>query len=96
MRVNEGAAFLRQFIDVGGGRFSIGVIALDIAAATYAVFQTTLGDIGSEDFSTWLAAEGLERDASKPHFDFHPPGTTEAFNGGEDPVISVWIPAKHK
>jgi len=73
-----------------------GVVALDIAAATYAVFQTTVGDIGSEDFTTWLAAEGLERDASKPHFDFHPPGTTEAFNRGEDPAISVWIPAKRK
>ena len=73
-----------------------GVIALDIAAATYAVFQTTLGDIGSEDFATWLPTEGLESDASKPQFDFHPPGTTEAFNRGEDPAISVWIPAWRK
>ncbi len=68
-----------------------GLVAVDIAAADYAVFDTTVGAIGSEDFTTWLPEYGLRPEAGAPRFDFHPPGTHEL----SDP-ISVWIPVSRQ
>ncbi len=71
-----------------------GWVMRDIPAAEYAVFETSLREIGEtsgEALSKWLPDSGFEQDTSKLRFDFHPPGTK-----GQDSPVSVWIPVKRR
>lgn len=71
-----------------------GWVTRDVPAANYAVFRTTLRDVGSATeyaIDEWLPRSGYELDAGKPRFDLMPPGTT-----GPDSPVSVWIPVKAK
>ena len=71
-----------------------GWVMRDIPAAEYAVFETTLREIGEtsdEALSRWLPDSEFEQNTSKPRFDFHPPGTK-----GQDSPVSVWIPVRRR
>jgi predicted transcriptional regulator YdeE len=62
----------------------------EVPAATYAVFDTTLRDIGeATEFALdrWLPGAEYRYDGDAPRFDYMPPDTS----GPETPV-SVWIP----
>jgi predicted transcriptional regulator YdeE len=66
----------------------------EVPAAAYAVFETTLRDVGdATDYALrqWLPNPGWELDAAKPRFDLMPPDV----QGPESPV-SVWIPVRRK
>ena len=101
-----GVFFNTRGTDLTGGRYLAGMavkldtpvpkgwVVRDIPAGEYAVFDTSLRDIGEtsdEALSVWLPDSDLEQDTSKPRFDFHPPGTT-----GQDSPVSVWIPVKRR
>ncbi len=101
-----GVFFNTSGTDLMGGRYLAGMaveldapvpkgwVTRDISAAEYAVFDTSLGDIGETSdnaLSKWLPDSGFEQDTSKPRFDFHPPGTK-----GQDSPVSVWIPVKER
>ena len=65
-----------------------------VPAAEYAVFESTLGDVGNATFyglTQWLPKSDYERDFPKPRFDLMPPDTT-----GQDSPVSVWIPVRRK
>jgi len=69
-------------------------IVREIPAAQYAVFKTTLaqiGDITDRALVRWLPEAGYEHDYPKPHFDFMPPEATRA-----DSPVTVWIPIRHR
>ncbi|GMQ79505.1 MAG: hypothetical protein BMS9Abin02_2102 [Anaerolineae bacterium] len=71
-----------------------GWVTRDIPAAEYAVFDTSLREIGetsNKALSKWLPGSKFEQDTSIPRFDFHPPGTK-----GQDSLVSVWIPIKRR
>lgn len=71
-----------------------GWVIRDVPAAEYAVFDSTLGDVGdaTEDALTrWLPGSEYELDGPKPRFDLMPPETT-----GQDSPVSVWIPVRRK
>ena len=66
----------------------------EIAAARYAVFETTLAQIGDATdhaLARWLPEAGYEHDNPRPHFDFMPPEATHA-----DSPVTVWIPIRHR
>jgi len=68
-------------------------VVREISAARYAVFETTLAQIGDttdQAFARWLPGAGYEHDYPKPHFDFMPPEATRA-----DSPVTVWIPIRH-
>ena len=71
-----------------------GWVIREIPAAEYAVFETTLRDVGDaseEALSHWLPNSDFEQDTSKPRFDQMPPDTS----GPESPTW-VWIPIERK
>jgi predicted transcriptional regulator YdeE len=71
-----------------------GWVIKDVPAAEYAVFESTLRDVGDATYyglNEWLPKSGCERDFPKPRFDLMPPGTT-----GQDSPVSVWIPVRQK
>ena len=71
-----------------------GWVIRDIPAAKYAVFDTTLRDIGEATeyaLREWLPGSGYELDTPKPRFDLMPSDTLAP----ESPV-SVWIPVREK
>ena len=71
-----------------------GWIVREVPAAVYAVFETTLRDVGSateHGLIRWLPKSGYELDSPKPRFDLMPPDTT-----GPDSPVSVWIPVRKK
>ena len=65
-----------------------------IPAARYAVFETTLAQIGDttdQALVRWLPETGYEHDYPRPHFDFMLPEATRA-----DSPVTVWIPIRPK
>jgi predicted transcriptional regulator YdeE len=71
-----------------------GWIMREVPAAEYAVFETTLEDVGDAAeyaLDEWLPSADYEYDGDKPRFDLMPPGTT----GPASPVF-VWIPVLTK
>jgi len=75
----------------GGAVAPEGWVVREIPAADYAVFDTTLRDIGDATefaLNRWLPGSDYLYDGDKPRFDTMPPDTS----GPETPV-SVWIPA---
>jgi len=71
-----------------------GWVLRDVPAAEYAVFETTLRDVGDATeygLSQWLPKSDYERDFPKPRFDLMPSDTT-----GQDSPVSVWIPMRRK
>ncbi|NQT52299.1 GyrI-like domain-containing protein [bacterium] len=71
-----------------------GWVVRDVPAAEYAVFESTLADVGDATehaLLRWLPDSDYELDVPKPRFDLMPPDTT----GPESPV-SVWIPVCRK
>ncbi len=75
-------------------RIPDGWIIREIPAANYAVFETTLrdiGDISHYGLCQWLPGSEYELDTPKPRFDYMPPDTFAP----ESPV-SVWIPVRSK
>lgn len=65
-----------------------------VPAAEYAVFDSTLRDVGnatSYALTQWLPVSEYERDLTKPRFDSMPPDTI-----GQDSPVSVWIPVRRK
>lgn len=72
-----------------------GMVAWVIPAQTYAVFETTLPQIGNAFeaiYQSWLPGSDFER-ADAPEFELY----DEAFNP-QDPasVMSIWIPVREK
>ena len=66
----------------------------EVPAAEYAVFDTTLRDVGGATeyaLSQWLPWPDYELDTAKPRFDLMLPDTT-----GQESPVSVWIPVKRK
>jgi predicted transcriptional regulator YdeE len=71
-----------------------GWVIRDIPAAEYAVFETTLRDVGEttlEALTHWLPNSDFEQDIAKPRFDFMPPDTT-----GQMSRVAVYIPVQKK
>ena len=71
-----------------------GWIIRDIPAARYAVFETTLRDIGDATeyaLNQWLPGSDYELDTPKPRFDLMPPDTTT-----QESPVSVWIPVRNR
>ncbi len=71
-----------------------GWVIKDVPAAKYAVFETTLRDIGDVTeyaLKQWLPGSDYELDTPKPRFDFMPPDTTT-----QESPVSVWIPVRKK
>ena len=71
-----------------------GWVIRDVPAAEYAVFESTLRDVGDATeygLSQWLPKSDCERDFPKPRFDLMPPDTT-----GQDSPVLVWIPVRRK
>ncbi len=69
-------------------------VVREISAATYAVFEATLAQIGDATdhaLTRWLPEAGYEHDYPRPHFDFMPPEATRA-----DSPVTVWIPIRHR
>jgi predicted transcriptional regulator YdeE len=69
-------------------------VVREISAARYAVFETTLAQIGDATdhaLTRWLPEAGYEHDYPRPHFDFMPPEATCA-----DSLVTVWIPIRHR
>ena len=69
-------------------------VVREIPAARYAVFETTLAQIGDTTdhaLTRWLPEAGYEHDYPRSHFDFMPP---EATRPGSP--VTVWIPIRHK
>jgi predicted transcriptional regulator YdeE len=69
-----------------------GWVIRDVPTAEYAVFETTLRDVGNATehaLSRWLPNSEYELDAPKPRFDLMPPDTT-----GQESPVSVWIPVR--
>ena len=69
-------------------------VVREIPAAQYAVFATTLAQIGDttdQALVRWLPEAAYEHDYPKPHFDFMPPEATRA-----DSPVTVWIPIRRK
>ena len=69
-------------------------VVREILAARYAVFETTLAQIGDATdhaLAFWLPEAGYEHDYPRPHFDFMPPEATRA-----DSPVTVWIPIRHR
>ncbi|MFH1085020.1 MAG: hypothetical protein V1772_04580 [Chloroflexota bacterium] len=67
-----------------------GWVIRQVPAARYAVFDTTLRDVGDGPeyaLHRWLPGSGYALDGDKPRFDLMPPDTS----GPESPV-TVWIP----
>jgi len=66
----------------------------EIPAARYAVFETSLAQIGDttdQALVRWLPEAGYEHDYPRPHFDFMPPEATRA-----DSSVTMWIPIRRK
>jgi len=71
-----------------------GWVIRDVPAAEYAVFESTLQDVGAATeyaLNQWLPNSDYELDTPKPRFDFMPPDTTD-----QDSPVSVWIPVIRK
>jgi len=71
-----------------------GWVIRDVPAAKYAVFETTLRDIGdATEYAQrqWLPGSDYELDTPKPRFDLMPPDTTT-----QESPVSVWIPVRKK
>lgn len=67
-----------------------GWIVREIPAATYAVFDSTLGNVGDTTYQAlhdWLPNSEYSWDRSKPRFDLMPPDTN-----AQDSPTWVWIP----
>lgn len=92
--------------DIGRGKYLAGMavrndatvpdgwIIRDVPAARYAVFETTLRDVGNATeyaLHRWLPLSEYELDTPKPRFDLMPPDTT-----GQKSPVSVWIPVRRK
>jgi predicted transcriptional regulator YdeE len=101
-----GVFFNTKGTDLTGGRYVAGAavradapvpkgwVMREIPAAEYAVFDTTLRDIGEtsdEALESWLPNSGFEQDTAKARFDYHPPGTS-----AQESPVSVWIPVKRR
>ena len=72
-----------------------GMVSWEIPAQTYAVFETTLPQIGAAFetiYQSWLPASDVER-ADGPEFELY----DAAFNP-QDPAskMSIWIPVQEK
>ena len=71
-----------------------GWVIREVPAAKYAVFETTLRDVGDATeyaLSRWLPRSDYEPDTDTPRFDLMPPDTT-----GQESPVSVWIPVRKK
>ena len=71
-----------------------GWVIRDVPAAKYAVFETTLRDVGdATEYAQrqWLPGSDYELDTPRPRFDFMPPDTTS-----QESPVSVWIPVRYK
>ena len=71
-----------------------GWVIREVETADYAVFETTLADVGHATvygLDEWLPASDYEYDGAKARFDLMPPGTT-----GPDSPVSVWIPVRRR
>ena len=107
---SDGAYYAMWFdtkgTDISTGRHLAGMAVIDeakppegwvirgVPAAEYAVFDTTLADVGDTTghaLDQWLPGSAFELDAGKPRFDLMPSNTT-----GQDSPVSVWIPVKRK
>jgi predicted transcriptional regulator YdeE len=92
--------------DIGKGRYLAGMavrndatvpdgwIIREVPAARYAVFGTTLRDVGDATehaLNRWLPQSEYELDIPKPRFDLMPPDTT-----GHGSPVSVWIPVRKR
>ena len=71
-----------------------GWVTRDVPAAEYAVFETTLADVGDATeyaLTQWLPESEYELDPLKPRFDLMPPETT-----GQESPMSVWTPVRSR
>ena len=71
-----------------------GWVIREVPAAEYAVFETTLRDVGDateQALRGWLPNSEYEMDTPKPRFDLMPPNTT-----GQESPVSVWIPVRKR
>jgi predicted transcriptional regulator YdeE len=71
-----------------------GWVSREVPAADYAVFETTLADVGAATYQAlarWLPGSGYELDVPKPRFDLMPPDTA-----GQASRAWVWIPVRKK
>ena len=71
-----------------------GWVIRDIPASNYAVFETTLRDIGDTTeyaLRQWLPRSDYELDTPKPRLDLMPPDTLT-----QESPVSVWIPVRKK
>jgi predicted transcriptional regulator YdeE len=75
-------------------RSPIGWVIREVPAAQYAVFETTLADVGDATeyaLDEWLPDSNYKYDGVKPRFDLMPPDTT-----GQESPVSVWIPVRRR
>jgi predicted transcriptional regulator YdeE len=71
-----------------------GWVIKTIPEAEYAVFESTLRDIGDATeygLGRWMPNSDYERDFPKPRFDLMPPNTAD-----QESRVSVWIPVRRK
>jgi predicted transcriptional regulator YdeE len=71
-----------------------GWVIREVPAAEYAVFETTLRDVGEATYhalAEWLPSSDYDRDLPKPRFDLMPPDTS-----GQESPVSVWIPVRKR
>ena len=99
--------FVTPGIDISKGKHLAGMAVRDdatppegwvireVPAAEYAVFETTLRDVGDATeyaLEQWLPnSDDYVEDTPKPRFDLMPPDTT-----GQESPVSVWIPVRRK
>lgn len=71
-----------------------GWVLRQVPSAEYAVFDTTLRDVGDATehaLDSWLPASDYVYDGAKPRLDYMGPGTE-----GQDAPVSVWIPVRRQ
>ncbi|UCH43591.1 MAG: GyrI-like domain-containing protein [Dehalococcoidales bacterium] len=77
-----------------GTKVPDGWVSREVLEAEYAVFETTLRDVGDATeyaLDQWSPWPDYELDDMKPRFDLMPPDTT-----GPWTPVTVWIPVKRK